>query len=171
MSTPIETNTEELQEILQTVYNLPMAGGGSSEPDLVIYGVPIASTGDYFNFVSGSYTGGVYGPQYITFDQEQVTAAYEKLISGKDVRAVFYLPSVTLNSWDGAWAVRYPAVRVIATHNDTPRRLAVRFDCASEFHSGYGITYKIEYVFGVDTTNRTATLQSWIIHKLNTNQV
>ena len=36
MSTPIETNTEELQEILNTVYNLPMAGGGSSEPDLVI---------------------------------------------------------------------------------------------------------------------------------------
>lgn len=36
MSTPIETNTEELQEILQTVYNLPTAGGGSSEPDLVI---------------------------------------------------------------------------------------------------------------------------------------
>lgn len=36
MSTPIETNTEELQEILQTVYNLPNAGGGSSEPDLVI---------------------------------------------------------------------------------------------------------------------------------------
>lgn len=27
MSTPIETNTEELQEILQTVYNLPNAGG------------------------------------------------------------------------------------------------------------------------------------------------
>lgn len=36
MATPIETNTEELQEILQTVYNLPMAGGGSSEPDLMI---------------------------------------------------------------------------------------------------------------------------------------
>ena len=36
MGTPIETNTTELQEILQTVYNLPMAGGGTSEPDLVI---------------------------------------------------------------------------------------------------------------------------------------
>lgn len=36
MSTPIESNTEGLQEILQTVYNLPMAGGGSAEPDLVI---------------------------------------------------------------------------------------------------------------------------------------
>lgn len=36
MSTPIETNTEELQEILETVYNLPNVGGGSSAPDLVI---------------------------------------------------------------------------------------------------------------------------------------
>lgn len=38
MSTPIETNTEELQEILQTVYNLPNAGGsgGSVKPDLVL---------------------------------------------------------------------------------------------------------------------------------------
>ena len=43
MATPIETNTEELQEILQTVYNLPMAGGGSSEPDLVI-GLNVANT-------------------------------------------------------------------------------------------------------------------------------
>ena len=43
MATPIETNTEELQEILNTVYNLPMAGGGSSEPDLII-GLNVANT-------------------------------------------------------------------------------------------------------------------------------
>lgn len=36
MSTPIETNTEQLQEVLQQVYNLPSISGGSSEPDLVI---------------------------------------------------------------------------------------------------------------------------------------
>lgn len=36
MSTPIETNTEELQEILQTVYNLPNRSGGSTTPDLVL---------------------------------------------------------------------------------------------------------------------------------------
>lgn len=37
MSTPIETNTEELQEVLQQVYNLPSrSSGGSATPDLVI---------------------------------------------------------------------------------------------------------------------------------------
>lgn len=37
MATPIETNTEDLREILQAVYDLKnSAGGGSSEPDLVI---------------------------------------------------------------------------------------------------------------------------------------
>ena len=44
MSTPIETNTEELNEILQTVYNLPnRSSGGSAEPDLVI-GLNVADT-------------------------------------------------------------------------------------------------------------------------------
>lgn len=35
MSTPIETNTEELRGILEDVYNLPARNGGS-QPDLVI---------------------------------------------------------------------------------------------------------------------------------------
>lgn len=47
MSTPIETNTEQLQEVLQQVYNLPLAGGSSSTPDLVIkYEAP---SGSYFS--------------------------------------------------------------------------------------------------------------------------
>lgn len=36
MSTPIETNTEQLQEVLQQVYNLPNRSGGSTTPDLVL---------------------------------------------------------------------------------------------------------------------------------------
>lgn len=37
MSTPIESNTEQLQEVLQQVYNLPnRSGGGSVTPDLVV---------------------------------------------------------------------------------------------------------------------------------------
>lgn len=36
MSTPIESNTEELQEVLQQVYNLPNRSGGSNSYDLTI---------------------------------------------------------------------------------------------------------------------------------------
>ena len=57
MSTPIETNTEELQEILQTVYNLPNAGGSGK----VSWDCVIESSGTYleggkikFTVVSGS---------------------------------------------------------------------------------------------------------------------
>lgn len=44
MSTPIETNTEELQDIVNRVYKLPNIGGsGSSAADLVI-GLNVANT-------------------------------------------------------------------------------------------------------------------------------
>lgn len=36
MSTPIETNTEQLQEVLQQVYNLPSRSGGNAGYDLII---------------------------------------------------------------------------------------------------------------------------------------
>lgn len=76
MSTPIETNTEELREILNTVYNLPMAGGGSAEPDLVIG-------------LDASDTLGINGPaERLTFDSEAVINTYNKLLSGKTVNCV-----------------------------------------------------------------------------------
>ena len=75
MSTPIETNTEELQEILQTVYNLPNAGGGSSEPDLVI------------GFDDTNWDG-ITGPDQFTFDQTAVVSTYNKLLSGETVNCV-----------------------------------------------------------------------------------
>lgn len=75
MSTPIETNTAELQEILQTVYNLPMAGGGSAEPDLVIG----------FDDSNGI---GVDNPDQITFDPTEVIATYNKLLDGQTVNCV-----------------------------------------------------------------------------------
>lgn len=75
MSTPIETNTEELQEILQTVYNLPMAGGGSSEPDLVIG-------------FDDSNLEGIARPDQFTFDQTAVVNTYNKLLSGETVNCV-----------------------------------------------------------------------------------
>ena len=77
MSTPIKTNTEELQEILQTVYNLPNAsGGGSTEPDLVItYNNPI--NGESFS-----------NPSFCSFDNAAVVDTYSKLLAGQTVNCV-----------------------------------------------------------------------------------
>ena len=157
MSTPIETNTEALQEILQTVYNLPMAGGGSAKPDLVITGIPETGTGDYFAFDFGSYTGGGYGPNRVAFDQEKVIAAYEKLLSGKEVRATLMLPTAYLNSWNGACAAVFPAIRVAAFPNNDPVKfLTVRFECATFFSSaGIGDYYTFDYTFVLNLENRT----------------
>ena len=76
MSTPIETNTEGLQEILQNVYNLPMAGGGSAEPDLVI-GLDTSET----LFMFGKF-------ENLTFEPSSVVNAYNKLLSGETVNCV-----------------------------------------------------------------------------------
>ena len=57
MSTPIETNTEELQEILQTVYNLPNAGGSgkvSWDCVLTVNGTNLANSSVKFSVESGS---------------------------------------------------------------------------------------------------------------------
>ena len=159
MATPIETNTEELQEILQTVYNLPMAGGGSAEPDLVITGIPETETGNYFAWTSGSFSGRNYGPDYVTFDQEKVIAAYEKLLSGKEVRVVLVTPGVWLNSWNGKCIAVFSAIRVAAFPANNPPLLIARFECASFFSSGdIGDYYTYEYVFQLDLENRTAEL-------------
>lgn len=76
MSTPIETNTEELQEILQTVYNLPMAGGGGSAPDLVI----ALDTSDTMTISNNK--------DKVTFDSADVVKTYNKLLSGETVNCV-----------------------------------------------------------------------------------
>ena len=84
MSTPIETNTEELQEILQTVYNLPNASGGSSEPDLVI-----GLTESGMNGITGN-------TELFSFNSDEVVNAYAKLLSGETVNCVLnadYFPN------------------------------------------------------------------------------
>lgn len=76
MATPMETNTEELQEILNTVYNLPMAGGGSSEPDLVIK----LDNPDWLQMTDH--------PELLTFNSEEVINTYNKLLSRETVNCV-----------------------------------------------------------------------------------
>lgn len=73
----IKTNTEELQEILQTVYNLPNASGsGSAEPDLVI---------TYSNTdLSQSFS----NPSFCSFDNAAVIDTYNKLVTGQTVNCI-----------------------------------------------------------------------------------
>ena len=75
MSTPIENNTEELQEILQTVNNLPNLGG--SEYDLEL----IADMPDEIQFVSG------LSAEHITVNGNYETLN-AKIMSGKGIKAV-----------------------------------------------------------------------------------
>lgn len=76
MSTPIETNTEELQEILNTVYNLPMAGGGSAGPDLVI------------QFDDPNWDGVKTDYSQFTFDSADVVNTFNKLITPQPINCV-----------------------------------------------------------------------------------
>ncbi|MBR5820350.1 MAG: hypothetical protein IKY68_03770 [Alistipes sp.] len=76
MATPIETNTEGLNEILNQVYNLPNRSSGSSEPDLVLYPKD--------NYIVA------YGPKQNTvdFDQSQAVNVYKKVLAGEDVNVI-----------------------------------------------------------------------------------
>lgn len=158
MSTPIETNTEKLQEILQTVYNLPMAGGGSAEPDLVI-----TPTEDFsFNTVNINRNNNI---SKVSFDPSAVISTYEKLIAGKDVRVVF-AGRVYLNSYSPAFMTAYPAIRVLAYGTEMEDinvevpALVVRFQCATGYHflSGDGATQGVEYRFWINYDTGEVTL-------------
>ena len=161
----IETNTQELKEVLDMVYNLPNAsGGGSAKADLVITGMPRTEpvTEDFFAFYRGTANGKSCGPQYVTFEQEQVVSAFEKLINGNEVRGALKLPATFFNSWDGFYAAAYPAARVAAKQS-SPNRLHVRFECASTALSVKGSYVTIEYIFTVNVANRTAVLSDSIL--------
>lgn len=153
MSTPIETNTEQLQEVLQQVYNLPSRSGGSSEPDLVI------TTGENFSFLYIE-NAPERSPRNVVYETEKIISTYEKLKNGGDVRVTFG-GQLWLNSWDGGFYTTYPAQRVAASIDRDAPILIARF-LIPVFWDGSGIgTYvTIEYIFTVDTTNRTAELDA-----------
>lgn len=81
MSTPIETNTEELQEILQTVYNLPNAGGGSASYDLTVN-----LSGDFWTSDSTSYNPA--DNLTVTYDAEEARNTAIKLAAGESVSVI-----------------------------------------------------------------------------------
>lgn len=74
MATPIETNTEDLREILQAVYDLKnSAGGGSSAPDLVI---------TFSNPTDEGITG---HPEKFSYDLNEVFNTFNKVTAGQTV--------------------------------------------------------------------------------------
>ena len=84
MSTPIETNTEQLQEVLQQVYNLPNRSGGSTTPDLVI-GL------NWTNTKTKSDDGYAFRSQHlsvndVTIESGSLSAVVEKIKQGIPVR-------------------------------------------------------------------------------------
>ena len=148
MATPMETNTEELQEILNTVYNLPMAGGGSSEPDLVITATEDFAWAKPDNDPTSNFA-------KILFDPNAVISTYEKHMAGKDVRAVLR-GLIFLNSSRPRMMTAYTSDRVIGygpdVSGDNYNYLVVRFFAAPGyfFLSGDGGYYILEYRFGIN---------------------
>lgn len=156
MSTPMETNTEELREILQTVYNLPMAGGGSAEPDLVI------TPDENFQFRSPAQNS-TYNIGKVSFDPTAVVSTYEKLMGGKDVRAVL-TGIIGLNSYSPKFMTTQPAMRVIAYDHEvfglTGDFLVVKFEVvpAYFFLSDDAAPVGIEYRFEINPDTKEANL-------------
>lgn len=166
MSTPMETNTEQLREILQQVYDLPEAGnGGGSEPDLAICPMLDDGTSNYFRMKAGNFNGRDCGPKYVTYDPEKVISVYEKLQAGKDVRVVF-TGLLSLNSWDGYFSVCYPCSRAVAISNPNYTLLAVAFQMDAWFDDAIMDTpVPLEVDFHIDLENRIVTEVHGRTHK------
>ena len=101
MSTPIETNTEELQGVLNRMYNLPNLGGsGSSAPDLVI-GLNVADTKMWEDgTTNGAHDLRDMTPADVSIISGSISAVAEKVKQGLPVKVMmneihFY--------WGDAW--------------------------------------------------------------------
>ena len=144
MST-IETNTEELQEILQQVYDLPdRNAGGSSKPDLILY------PNDNYDTYNGPTE------STVSYDQAKVISVYQKALSGQDA-SVTISGRIAFNSgYRYNDRVVHRSYMIIA--NEATSSLSVLFP---GFIWGYnsvgGASLRVyEVVFKVDAENRTA---------------
>ena len=157
MATPLETNTAELEGLLQDVYNLPdRSSGGSSEPDLVI-GLNWRNT----NTMRSPFTDNEsyrYNVNDVSIESGSVLAVVEKLQQNQPVNVL--LKEVhTYNDYVWSRTVA-EASQVFLTHEadygtisypDTPLvRLGCVFFCWRELYfmqyknggpSVYGITF------------------------------
>lgn len=151
MATPIETNTEDLREILQAVYDLKnSAGGGSSEPDLVIRGT------DLFYMWSTN-------AKEVTYNPDEVISVYEKVKAGEDVKVIL-TAQTGLTSWNPDFSITLHASMVASSNYGTePEQLMVYFNAdGNYFPDDYGTICYIKYIFDIDRVNSTAVLNKTI---------
>lgn len=132
MSTPIETNTEELQEILQTVYNLPMAGGGSSKPDLVLS----------FSLPSGDWMGkDSVNNDNVTVKSGSAADTYAKLANGEEATVIlkcdyYYGPQHYIGTY-------YPIVVAANTNREGIGAVFMLHTCPDDVYAEYFISIRI----------------------------
>ena len=137
MSSPIKTNTEELQNILQQVYNLPDRSSGSAEPDLVI---GMNTSGNM------SITGEV---DKLTFDSASVVNTYNKILSGQAVSCVLNA-KYHIHS-GGAIDASSPHITAMAwsDDNNSARVGTMRVFFNLWYSYGFGGTILVDIVFNI----------------------
>ena len=124
MSTPIETNTEELQDLVNRVYNLPNIGGsGIVQPDLVI-GVNFRNT-NANKYMFSTNTSRRYSVDDISIESGSVAAVAEKLRQGLPVRVVmrevnFYNEYLWARGYTEASQVYIAHTDDVVTYPDSP---------------------------------------------------
>lgn len=153
----LQANNEELQEILQQVYDLPNANSSGAEPDLVI------TPTENFAFTKPSVSDN-YNVKKVSFNPSEVISAYEKLAAGKDIRVVL-TGAMALNSWNPPFMTTQHATRALVYGPDVDDRgnwLVVRFLAAPSyfFLSSDNGELAIEYRFLISSDTGEVTLES-----------
>ena len=114
MSTPIESNTEQLQEVLQQVYNLPNRSGGSTTPDLVVVVDGISSDHTIFDLSADD----------VSIESGSVEDAIAKMANGGYVKV---LVKLSYRYWT-YYYMNFVAENVVALiFEDGSKRLNIRF--------------------------------------------
>lgn len=144
MATPIETNTEDLREILQAVYELKNSGGGSSESDLVI-GIEVPTDSGGLETLNESH---------VTIKSGSVANTYAKLQEHKEVKVV-----AEHEYWYGGYfkytGVLYPSA-VTMVDCDHFTGMAVMFVSSTRLDDSYSGKL-VRIVLGLDETVQNAT--------------
>lgn len=137
---------------------------GSSKPDVTMRAIPYEereSHNNYvFSFTPGSHAslGYSWGPDGIIFNQEEIVSAYEKVVDNKPVNCLF-TNCGWLNSWEGNYNTCYSLTRIAASKERETKCLVMNFLCNTDLNGYINLgKYDLEYLFEVNTENRTATI-------------